>query len=155
MAKLSVAYNKTLKLSNVVVTEVPFENFQEIGISIEQLENYIKSKGCRPIGPHIQYMRMQAAAGDISEITIKILRQVNGHIGYTEKPYTFIPEVKIKNCLYIRYDGPEENSKFAYDKINLVAFEEDIPLKGESYTIFLEGADGNVITDIFMERADA
>lgn len=155
MPKLSVSYNKTLKLTNVVMTEVPFENFQDIGISIEQLENYIKSKGCRPVGPHIQYMRTQAESGDINDITIKILRQANGYINHTEKPYSMVPELRIKNCLYVRYVGPEENSKFAYDKINLVAFEEGIPLKGDSYTVFLEGANGDVTTDIFMERADA
>jgi hypothetical protein len=34
--------------------------------------------------------------------------------------------------MYCRYIGPEEKLKFAYDKILLTAFEEDIPLKGDS-----------------------
>lgn len=152
MPKLNVLYNKTLKLTNVLVTEVPFEHFQDIGISISQMENYIRSKGFQPIGPHIQYMNSRAGDTNVENMIIKILRQSSGFIHHVDKPYAIFPVLKIPNCLYVRYVGPQECTKLAFDKINLVAYEEDIPLKGSSYTIFL-GEDGdNVTTDIFVER---
>jgi len=44
--------------------------------------------------------------------------------------------------------------KFAYDKINLYAFENDIKLKGDSYTVFVDSQEENdtIIADVFMER---
>ena len=54
--------------------------------------------------------------------------------------------------MYVRYTGPESMLKFAYDKIHLTAFEEDIKLKGDSYTIFVNQIDDNIVADIFMER---
>jgi hypothetical protein len=56
--------------------------------------------------------------------------------------------------MYVSYQGEESKLKFAYDKINLKAFEEDIPLKGDSYTIFIDQQDDQIIADVFMERAD-
>jgi hypothetical protein len=56
--------------------------------------------------------------------------------------------------LYVRYEGEENKLKFAYDKIILSAFEEDIPLKGDSYTIFVNQQGDNFVADVFMERAD-
>jgi hypothetical protein len=46
------------------------------------------------------------------------------------------------------------NLQFAYQKLNLVAFEENIKLKGDSYTIFVDRKDGIITADVFMERAD-
>ena len=58
--------------------------------------------------------------------------------------------------MYCRYTGPEEKLKFAYDKIQLTAFEENIPLKGDSYTIFVDKneEDETIVADVFMERTD-
>ena len=46
--------------------------------------------------------------------------------------------------------------QFAYDKINLEASENDIKLKGDSYTVFVDQdeEEGTIIADVFMERAD-
>lgn len=50
----------------------------------------------------------------------------------------------------------QEKIKFAYDKLFLLAFEEEIPLSGTSYTIFVGQDEENdrITADVFMERAD-
>jgi hypothetical protein len=51
--------------------------------------------------------------------------------------------------------GPAESLRFAYDKINLYAFENDIKLNGENYTIFVEqNEEDMIVADVFAERAD-
>lgn len=74
-----------------------------------------------------------------------------------EQPYNMVPVIRVLNCMYCRYIGPEEKLKFACDKIQLEAFENDIPLKGDSYTIFVDRneEDETIIADVFMERADS
>ena len=50
----------------------------------------------------------------------------------------------------------EEIAKFAYDKINLEAFENDIELTGESYTVFVDQneEEGTIVADVFMPKVN-
>ena len=54
------------------------------------------------------------------------MRQANNFIHNVEAPYTMESVLRVRNCMYARYTGPEEKLKLAYDKINVTAFEEDI-----------------------------
>jgi hypothetical protein len=58
--------------------------------------------------------------------------------------------------MYVRYTGPEEKLKFAYDKIALTAFEDDIPLKGDSYTMFVDRneEEDTIVAEVFMPKAE-
>ncbi len=76
--------------------------------------------------------------GEELNMEICILLQCNNYIYSVDKPYVMEPVIRISNCMYCRYIGPEEKLKFAYDKINLEAFENDIELTGESYTVFVD-----------------
>jgi len=53
--------------------------------------------------------------------------------------------------LFSRYTEKEENLQFAYSKLQLHAFENEIKLKGDSYTVFVENKDGKMVADVFME----
>ena len=46
--------------------------------------------------------------------------------------------------------------KFAYDKIHLEAFENDIPLKEDNYTIFVDQnvEEGTIVADVFIPKAE-
>lgn len=144
--------NKTLKLSNVIITEITLKQSQNMVIVVEKLENYIKSKGATPIGPLIQKISYHINDEGQLEIKVYLMRQANNFIHNVEPPYTMESVLRVKNCMYARYTGPEEKLKFAYDKINLTAFEEDIELSNESYTIFVDKQDDNIIADVFMEK---
>jgi len=41
--------------------------------------------------------------------------------------------------------------QFAYSKLQLHAFDNDIKLKGDSYTVFVENKEGKMVADVFME----
>lgn len=63
------------------------------------------------------------------------------------------PVIKVPGCMYLRFEGREEDLHIAYKKIEVDAYENDIDLKGNSYTIFVDAADdGNIVADIFMEK---
>lgn len=85
-----------------------------------------------------------------------MMLQCNNYINNVEQPYAMESVVRVPNAMYCRYNGPEEKLKFAYDKIQLEAFENDIPLKGDSYTIFVDRDEENetITADVFMERLD-
>jgi hypothetical protein len=152
--KLQVSYNKILKLQNALVIDGVFDDEKIFAKNILMMENYIKTKGGVPIGPLVQYMCPKPLVNGELDLEIKLLRQSTTFITNVEMPYSMQSIIRVPNCLYIRYYGPEMNLQFAYQKLNLVAFEENIKLKGDSYTIFVDRKDGIITADVFMERAD-
>lgn len=151
--KIQINNNKTLKLTNVLIKEVDLKDSVGIDKEVLQMENYLKNKGAQPVGPLIQYTDVEGSGEDI-KLIVKFMRQSNTFIHNVEEQYKMESTIRVKNCMYARYTGEESKLKFAYDKINVIAFEEDIPLKGDSYTIFVSSNDDDIIADVFMERAD-
>ena len=51
----------------------------------------------------------------------------------------------------------EEKLKFAYDKINLEAFESDVELENCNYTIFVDknAENDTIVADVFVPRKDS
>lgn len=149
---INISNNKTLKLTNVVSLEIDISDNQGFNNTVIQLENYIKSKGAISIGPLIQKTFFSLnQSGEITAHAL-ILRQTNKFINKIEKPYNIDSIIRVQNCIYVHYIGPEEKLKLVYDKINVTAFEEDIELKNENYTIFVDQQDDDIIADIFVER---
>lgn len=60
-------------------------------------------------------------------------------------------QIKVSNCLFARFMEKEENLQFAYSKLQLHAFENNIKLKGDSYTVFVDKKDNKMVADVFME----
>lgn len=154
MNKIILNKNKVLKLSNVLGMAIQVDKSNNFNINIEQMQNYLKRSGAVSIGPLIQYVSTFVNENGELDIEIKLLLQSNYYIKNVQPPYQMERVICVKNCMYVRYQGEENKLKFAYDKINLTAFEEDIPLKGDSYTIFVDQQDDQIIADVFMERAD-
>ena len=154
MNRIELNHNKTLKLTNAVIYDLGEDDFDKLNLIVEKMENHIKTMGYIPVGPLIQYYGTRINENGELDIIVKLIRQSSGFINHVEEPYKCESVMRIKNCMYVRYTGPENMLKFAYDKINLTAFEEDIKLKGDSYTVFVNQVDDDIIADVFMERAD-
>ncbi len=152
MSKLKTSQEKILKLTNTLIYEVQTEELEDLNANMEQMESYIKIKGAMSIGPLIQYTNMVIDEQGQPTLQIKMIRQCNNYIHNVEPPYHMESVLRVTNCMYVRYTGPEEKLKFAYDKINLTAFEEDIALQGDSYTIFVDQneEEDTITADVFM-----
>lgn len=144
--------NRTLKLTNALQVVVDSEDFIEFSVLVENMENYIRSKGAVPVGPLVQKTRYEVNDEGEVDVEISLIRQVNTYIHSVEHPYKMDSIIRVKDCMYVRYCGPENKLKFAYDKINLIAFEEDIDLANESFTVYVDEAEDNIIADVFVEK---
>lgn len=149
--KISIRENKTLKLTNVLVRELSENEIIDIDKINYMMDSYIKSKGNSTIGPIINYSNLEVDENGQAKIRIKIMVQLKNPIYNVEAPYEIKKELKISNCLFARFNEKEENIQFAYQKLGVYAFENDIKLKGDSYTVFVKKEEENITADIFME----
>ena len=152
MGKIELSTNKSLKLMNVLSLEIELNQDFDLGTTVVKMDNYLKSKGAMPIGPLIQRTVYSINEDQQLEIHAYLMRQTNNFIHNIEAPYKMEPVIRVRNCMYAHYVGPEEKLKLAYDKINVTAFEEDITVANENYTIFIEKQDDNIVADIFVEK---
>lgn len=155
MSKLQVNNNKTLKLQNALINKVDFSDEKmDINLLVEKMQSYIKVKGAMQIGPLIQHTKPFVNNEEELDVEVRLLLQCNNFIHNVEKPYMMESVLRVQNCMYCHYVGPEEKLKFAYDKINLEAFENNIELTGESYTVFVDqNEEGTIVADVFMPKA--
>ena len=139
MGKLQFNTSKILKLQNVLKSKIDLENQDmDLAVLVEKMQSYIKVKGAVQIGPLIQQTRTFVNEEEELDMEIILMLQCNHFINSVEKPYSMESVLRVTDCMYCRYMGPEEQLKIAYDKINVEAFENDIELEGESYTVFVD-----------------
>ena len=147
-----LSYNKILKLSNIVSINVEKNDLVDFKKSVEQLDNYIKSKGSQPIGPLVQKTQVVTDDNGEKNINVSLLRQSNNFLVHVESPYSIESVIKIKDCMYVRYMGPENKANIAVDKINVQAFEDGIELCNEVYVVFLGESEDYSTVDVFVAK---
>lgn len=149
--KIEVKENKILKLSNVLIRTIEMHELANINQIQYMMESYIKSKGTTIVGPLVNYTSSKTDEKGQVNLTLKLIVQTKNVINKVEKPYEFLPQLRVTNCLFARFMEKEQNLEYAYSKLNLYAFENDIKLKGDSYTVFADKKDDSIVADVFME----
>ncbi|WP_291651692.1 hypothetical protein [Clostridium sp.] len=149
--KIALRENKTLKLNNLLIREVSENELIDINKISYMMDSYIKSKGNSTMGPMINYSTIEVDESGQAKVIIKLMIQLKNPIYNVEKPYELKDQLRVTNCLFARFTEKEENLQFAYQKLGVYAFENDIKLKGDSYTVFVKQEEENIVADVFME----
>lgn len=149
--KIVIRENKILKLNNVLIREVSKNELIDINQITYMMDSYIKSKGNSTLGPMINYSSVEVDENGQPKVIIKLMVQLKNPIHNIEKPYEVQSQLRVTNCLFARFTEKEENLQFAYQKLGVYAFENNIKLKGDSYTVFLKKEEEDIVADVFME----
>lgn len=153
MSKISITENKTLKLQNVLSVRISLESkdLNMFDAEVNKMNTYIQTHGTKQIGPLIQFSSVEFNEEGEADINMQFMLQANNFIHNVEPPYHMESLLRVKNCLYARYIGPEDKIKYSYDKLGVYAFENDIELEGSNYTIYVDRNEEEIlIADIFM-----
>lgn len=148
MREIPVAESKTLKLTNVLSRRLQPEEMMNLGLVVTQMTNFIKAAGAMPIGPIIQHM----TTGEDGMPQITMLQQANQFISRLEPQYHMDGLMRVKNCLYGHFIGPDDKLGVVYNKLNVYAYEHEIEVSGSIYTIYINNKDGEMVADVFMEK---
>ena len=147
MNEIKVAENKTLKLTNVLSREIRPEEMASLPVVLTQMHNFIKSNNAQPIGPIVQAM----VVGEDRQMHLYMMQQATQLIPQMDPGYHMDAILRVKNCLYAHYTGPMSQSGLASQKLNIFAFENELELNGNVYTIFVNQDDDDAVVDVFME----
>lgn len=149
MNEIKVAENKTLKLTNVLSRAVQPEELANLPVILTQMQNFMKSNGVQPIGPLVQAIKTGTGPDHVPEMYM--MQQATQMITKLEPGYHMDAVLRVKNCLYAHYTGPLSQSQLASAKLQIMAFENDIKLTDNSYTIYVNQDDDEAVIDVFME----
>jgi hypothetical protein len=149
--KIVLKENKTLKLNNVLIRKISENELIDINQITYMMNSYIKSKGNSTLGPMINYSSVEFDENGQPKVIIELMVQLKNPIHNIEKPYELQSQLRVTNCLFARFTEKEENLQFAYQKLGVYAFENNIKLKGDSYTVFVKKEEENIVADVFME----
>lgn len=154
MNSIEISENKTLKLQNVIskTMDLSNDNPSSFDLEINKMNTYIMTQGAKQIGPLIQYSGIDMNEKNEMNFELKFMLQCDKYFHSSDKDYPMEPTVRVTDCLYARYKGPESKVKFAFDKIGVYAFENDIELQGSNYTIYVSKnvEEETMVADIFM-----
>ena len=132
MNEIKVAENKTLKLTNVLSRVVQPEELANLPVILTQMQNFMKSNGAQPIGPLVQAI-VEGTGPDHMPV-MYMMQQATQMITQMEPGYHMDAVLRVKNCLYAHFTGPLAFNQLATAKLQVLAFENDIKLSGNSYT---------------------
>ena len=149
MNEIKVAENKTLKLTNVLSRTLQPEELANLPVILTQMQNFMKSNGAQPIGPLVQ--AITEGTGPDHMPVMSMMQQATQMIPKMEPSYHMDAVLRVKNCLYAHYTGPLSQSQLASSKLQILAFENDIKMTGNSYTIYVNQDDDDAVVDVFME----
>lgn len=148
--EIIIETSKNLKLNNVISRELPMQNDEEVQRVTHMFGAYIKTKGLTAYGPMIIF-NTSVINDDVVVPQSKLMVQVREDPEALEQPYNHEGTIRISNCLLAKYHGDLFNLPLAYSKIQIYAFEHDLELKGDTYSIFVKQDPQEVIVDVFVE----
>jgi len=152
--KITLKGKKTLKLNNVLIAKISNASPMEVQKRSHMMHNYIKSHGKSIVGPLVNHSYPEVNEEGQAQVNVELLMQLDSPLHSLDKNYEFKKQLKIENCLFARFHEKEENIKFAYFKLNVHAFENDMNLHGESYTVYVKQTSDKLMADIFMPLQD-
>ena len=148
--EIVVMENKILKLTHVFSkTIVIDEKFSEtpFELQVKEFDDYMKNHKLLGYGPLV--MKSGIVGTDEKKMIIKLMRQIRNDDVFGVYPYEFQEELKTPPCLFSRFEGNNDDSSIASMKMQVYAYEHNLVLDMESYTI-TKGKENEVEIDTFI-----
>jgi len=149
MSKLEVKENKKLVLKNVLRKELNNIKIDDLDNEISKFGNKLQLLHVQLFGPLIIRNRGTKIHDDGSvTMDYDLIAQAHDYLQYKDQ---FIIEDKhsVDNCIYVRFEGAMDEINYAYTKLDLHIYENDLISNGEIYLINVQEHPEHSIIDIF------
>jgi effector-binding domain-containing protein len=152
MPNIEFRTDKVLKLNNVLSKKILGSEIANYNKHLQMLMNWVKVNKYETVGPLVIYSSGIAGVDNANnpKIEADLMIQLKQEKAKVEVPYYFRKELRITDCLLARFDGEPDNLRFASMKCALYAYENDLELTGETYTVFVKQEENHIVADVFM-----
>lgn len=147
MEKIKIHDNKRLKLINVIIKELRNVSSVNLNNEIRKFINLLEVSKIQTRGPLITKTIGTRFENDELLFDYDIMIQL-------EKPtklkkFKVLENITLDNCLYVHYEGIQEDFSYVQTKLELYIWENDLITTGEEITIHIESFDDMMIADVF------
>lgn len=149
MTKLQVLENKKLKIVNVFTKELRGIQIEELDREIQKFINFLDISQIQTRGPLITKNIGTNIHGDgtISVDYDAMVQTVNKMPNNGD--FKFYETITVENCLYVHFEGMNEELAYAQSKLQLHLWENNLVELGEEYMIHLSADNEWFEVDIF------
>lgn len=152
MREIPVHFPRTLVLENVVSTKARLSDprgFQATALSVVR---FIRAQGASVRGPLIQVNRAGGGSGGSTggdPQSVELLRQADRPVTDPTGRFTVTDRIVHRNCLMARFEGDVGHLHIVYSKLAVASYEQEIPLSGVFYVVFVSEAGTELTADVF------
>ena len=149
MKEIEIQLGKKLRLHHVFMKDLNDAEITTLPKTVDMFTSHIKSMGLKTKGPLITKIKNISEDGLLKSRVCLITQLENIPHNKVESPYSYKEEIFVDKSLYARYIGDQEHSTIAQYKIQVVAYENELKLKGEIYNVFVSNEEGIITLDVF------
>lgn len=149
MNKLEIKRNKKLVLKKVLKKRLRGIQIEKLDVEINRFDQQLKLLKVQTYGPLVTRNCGTLIHDDGSvSMDYELYVQAEDYQQY-QKYFIVVDEIIVDNCLYLRFNDSAEYIPYAFSKLDIYIYENDIPIKNDVYTVYLNGDGEKVIVDIF------
>lgn len=149
MTKLEVKNNKKLVLKQVICKTIHGIQVENIDHEIDKFYQHLQLIKAQLFGPLV-VKSCGTIIHDDGSITTDFELYVQAHNAQQYRNmYEFREIVSVSHCVYVRFEDNPEYLQFAYSKLELYMYENDIQTDGTVYTVYVHSSPEKMLVDIF------
>lgn len=134
---IEVVESPGMKLKNAIVKEIPIDG-ADVFEELKRMDSVGKVLGFHLKSPHVIKRWLDVEDGHLIERASLII-QCHGTIPKDLPPdLEYIDEIHSGRSLFVDFTGSEDALEIIPNKIRVYAYENDLELTGEAYTVFLD-----------------
>lgn len=149
MAKLDVKDNKKLVLKQVICKKLHGAKVENVDYEIDKFHQHLQLVKAQIFGPLI-VKSCGTTIHDDGTITTDFEFYVQAHNAQQySNMYDVQDMVSVPYCLYVHFEDSPEYLQFAYSKLELYLYENDIQTDGTVYTVYINSSPEKMTVDVF------
>ncbi|HFI0136393.1 hypothetical protein [Streptococcus suis] len=149
MSKLEVLENKKLVLKKVICKKLSSLQFENLEQEIDKFYQHLQLLKVQMFGPLI-VKNSGTILHEDGTITVDYDLYVQAHdFRQYDKFYTVYEEIVCPHCVYVRFEDSPEYLQYAYSKLDLHFYENELETNGTIYTVYVNTNNETMTVDIF------
>lgn len=148
MEKIKIIQGKRLKLQNVLIKSLQNVTLEEYDNEIRKFINFLEVSNIETKGPLITNLLGSVISddGDLTfnyKIMIQLVRKLD------VKGFSFKKYITVDNCLYVKYQGLQEEFSYVQSKLDLFIWENNLIDKGQEFSVHIDSDGLSMHVDVF------